>query len=186
MFHENNVVNSLLWAQQRWIRGKLFGGRGAQSNLFVHTPAEPDQNNWYIRTGFREQIWQPEREREQDEGVGKDYILHRRAPRVHLPHRPLHNMEQRNCFILPLINIILSLWLLVAFLAAGILCCTHAKRLIWRSEINERAHFQNTVCCNVHILQVRQEIRTCARGEISSYHSGQRIRTAVISHPVAW
>lgn len=60
-----------LSARRGRIRGKLFGGggTGAQSNLFVHTPAEPDQNNWYIRTGFREQIWQLQRERERRGGL---------------------------------------------------------------------------------------------------------------------
>lgn len=79
-------------ARRGRIRGKLFGGggTGAQSNLFVHTPAEPDQNNWYIRTGFREQIWQLQRERGRGE---EDYILQRSAPRVNLPHGPLHRAQ---------------------------------------------------------------------------------------------
>lgn len=34
-----------LSARRGWIRGKAIWGTGAQSNLFVHTPAEPDQNN---------------------------------------------------------------------------------------------------------------------------------------------
>lgn len=137
-----------------WGRGKLFsvtggGGRGAQSNLFVHTWAAPDQSNWYIRTGFRGQIWQEE---EEEPIVFHEYIYLTGGCTGH----NMKLLKKRNCFILPVINIILTpshfpffggrilllLWIFLSYKKKKKRKSLYLWRFIQHSEIN-RLHKSN-------------------------------------------
>lgn len=118
-----------LWARWRQIRlgvgvaGRAICETGAQSNLFVHTPVEPDQNNWYIRTGFREQIWQPQRERREWRTVDCREVLQSKFTSWAIAQGAVWKYDKKEiAFFLQVINIIQSLSLAVSFWQQGVFC----------------------------------------------------------------
>ncbi len=78
-----------LSARRGWIRGKLFGGRG--HNPICLFTLQQSQIRTIDTLGLvLESKYGSQRERR---GGEEDYILQRSAPRVNLPHGPLHRAQ---------------------------------------------------------------------------------------------
>lgn len=127
------MVNSLLLAGQRWIRGKLFGGRG--HNPICLFTLQQSQIRTIDTLGLvLESKYGNQRGRGEAVVVGGGYILQRSAPRVNLPHGPLHRPQYETMIKKKLLysqsyqynSVSVAFWWQESFVTMHFLLCTHA------------------------------------------------------------